>query len=515
MSKQNKNNAIEKLNLEISKEIDNLINVAKSTGTGELLYYISVIHFSRLLRNKNVSESEKEALQTSINQAEEAFKYNVQLLLKHGQNHFIEDKNTGLVINVNAVQFLTKVFLNINAKHETLSIVTLFDDKDVIVSGERNQFLKLDFGVIMDNEKTSKFFMYFIRLHMRNDLQKNNTKDKDTFIEYFYNEYLPYSDLFQLEFGITLDEFIILINFILDTVTNQITANKENFTYHQNGNVDIQDHNTIINYGLSLFLDKNLLTVNFGNKFNNIIERLTFNSAEFDEKQLKYNLIARKPIFDFNDKLLLSPENLLDSLLVNSHYSLLEAGTTKNEYIKRYSDLFLDKITQIALEYGYEEVNREFDLYEGRNQIGDIDLILKNSAGHYLLIEAKNHTLPLDVYFGDYEATDIRLNYLLGEWEYKVKRRYENIEKNYEKYGLTANFNYLIVTKFPEILSHFSTFNVLEINEFKYWLSQKNEGLKFDELANAIYEYGKTNLTTDDLNKMMTDLNTGWQFKSE
>ena len=52
-----------------------------------------------------------------------------------------------------------------------------------------------------------------------------------------------------------------------------------------------------------------------------------------------------------------------------------------------------------------------------KKTIGDIDLILKNNEGSHLLIEAKNHALPLAVYFKDSDKTLAHLEYLQNEWE--------------------------------------------------------------------------------------------------
>ena len=111
-------------------------------------------------------------------------------------------------------------------------------------------------------------------------------------------------------------------------------------------------------------------------------------------------------MIDKKDFFIISPEILLDSFFVNSHYSLLEAGELKEQYKKRYAKVFVDKILEKANVCGFEEVARDLDLYEGKNEIGDIDLVVKNGKNEYLLIEAKNHSIPMDVHFHDLEATE-------------------------------------------------------------------------------------------------------------
>ncbi|MNI37042.1 hypothetical protein D3C73_911150 [compost metagenome] len=88
-------------------------------------------------------------------------------------------------------------------------------------------------------------------------------------------------------------------------------------------------------------------------------------------------------------------------------------------------------MAQIGQKNGYEEVDRELELYEGRNQIGDIGLVLKNNDDHFILIEAKNHALPLNVYFKDFEAVSTRLKYLQGDWEKKVNKRISQLSSKH------------------------------------------------------------------------------------
>ena len=55
---------------------------------------------------------------------------------------------------------------------------------------------------------------------------------------------------------------------------------------------------------------------------------------------------------------------------------------------------------QSDTELRFHYLSRQPFLMEGKNTIGNIDLIMRNKeTGNTLLIEAKNHTLPLDVYF--------------------------------------------------------------------------------------------------------------------
>lgn len=512
--KTSKQRAIDKTNLEISKDINEVIEIAKRLGVGEMFYYLHYLHFIRLIKAfGNVPESEKEISAVYVRQMTDAYKYIIQVLFKHSPKQFIKNSINNSFINPKGVQFLTGVVLGINSKYETLSFLTLFDKLEVY--GERGQFVKLNLETVTKDDRLNKFFNYAVRADRENALQKETVKTKNDFLKHFSDEYLPYADLFEVEFTITLDDFIKLIDYILETITTQIQSKEKKYVYLENGNVDVQAYGTIMLFGNSLFINKQTLIDKFGENSKKIIERLTFKSNEFDEQQLRYNLIARQPLLDYGDKLLVSPELLLDSLFVNSHYSLLEAGSSKEEYKKRYSSIFVDKISQVAGKFGYTEVTRELELYEGKNQIGDLDLVLKNSSNHYLLVEAKNHTIPMDVYFHDYEATEKRLAYLTKEWEAKVDRRFKHLQANHSNYGIAPTFTYIVISKSAEILSHFSNYLVFNLSEFEYWLSQNDTSLTFQKVFEDFYKMNEDTFTLEQMEQMQKDLNTGWRFEKE
>ncbi|MNW54657.1 hypothetical protein D3C74_322690 [compost metagenome] len=128
---------------------------------------------------------------------------------------------------------------------------------------------------------------------------------------------------------------------------------------------------------------------------------------------------------------------------INLHYSLLEGGNHE-AYKQRTSTEFVNRLAQIGQKNGYEEVDRELELYERRNQIGDIDLVLKNNDDHFILIEAKNHALPLNVYFKGFEAVSTRLKYLQGDWEKKVNKRISQLSSKHTEYNIGPNFTYFL-----------------------------------------------------------------------
>ncbi len=511
MSKESPREIVtKKLNFEISKKIKAIIDLAKLCGIGELFYYLHYLHAIRLLRIKNeIPDNEKGIVFAQSDQLNDTCKYLIQIIAKHSQKKFVKSKENSSYINSEFVQLLTELTLEINSNHENLTFITLF--KDIKVYGERNRYFQLDMEALEKDPRAKKFFEYGLRIDRENDFFKSDLKTKDNFLNHFKNEYEPYSDLFKTEFNIELSVFLEFIDFVIITISSQINENEKYFAKIDDNLIDVQAYTTIMNFSKSLVVKKELITEKFGTEINTIIDKLTFDPSKFDENQLRYNLIARQPIIDFGNNLLISPEILLDSLFVNSHYSLLENSESKDIYKAKYSSIFLNSILETSKKYGYEEVNRELDLYEGKNQLGDIDLIIKNSNGEYLLIEAKNHSLPLDVYFHDFEHTEKRLKTLIKDWEKKVNRRNDHLKSQHSKYGIPDKFKYIIVTKSPEILSHFSSLLVLTIRELDYYLSKNDFVLPFDLIFNDLYKLNERKFTIEQLEK----LNPGMKMRKK
>ena len=105
----------------------------------------------------------------------------------------------------------------------------------------------------------------------------------------------------------------------------------------------------------------------------------------------------------------------------------------------------------------------------------------------YLLIEAKSHSIPLNVYFGDIIATKKHLQYLQSYWENKVSTRFEHLNKHLKDYNIGNNYKYIIVSKYPEILSHFSKFLVLSLEEYEYFLQNIHQDYNFEKIYENLY----------------------------
>lgn len=496
-----KEKALEKITLELNKDVENLCETSKNCGFLELLYFIYQLHWIRLLQHfPNAKDVNPNVLSIYSNSTEESLKYLISLTAKFGHwNITTKKENNAPYFNLELVQFLIKQATLINSKYETESLIKLFD---VEVSGERNRFIKIDMSNSQTDEDVKKLFDYYLRIDEDNNIKKNSKKNKNTLLKNFTEEYISFADLFEQEMGVSLSEFVFFINKTLDDITTKIKANEKKFDMLENGNVEVNSFNTFIHFAKCYVVNKSNFLKSFDKKFEKVLNRLIFDCENFNPNELKYHQITRQPFISKNDILIISPELVLDSLFTNIHYSLIEAPRIKAEYIARQASFFLDKIGLIAKKYNYTEVNRELDLFEGKNQIGDIDILFQHTSGKYLLIEAKNHALPMDIYFKDVSKTNEHLAYLKSAWEKKVIRRVNHLKSHHNNYNIPENHKYIVVSRFPEVISHYSELLILSLQEFEKWLSNYNDIENFEDFHKIYYDKIGGKFTIEELKEM-------------
>lgn len=496
-----KEKALAKITLELHKDIENLCDATKNCGFLELLYFIYQLHWTRLLKYfPNAKDLNPHVLSAYSNSTEESLKYLISLTAKFGHWNIATTKEKNSPhFNLELVQFLIKQAILINSKHETESLIKLFN---VEVSGERNRYIKIDMSNAQTDEDVKKLFDYYLRIDEDNNIKKNSKKDKDTLLKNFTEEYFSFADLFAQELGVSLTEFVSFINKTLDGISANILANEKKFDKFENGNVEVNTFNTFIHFAKCYVTNKSNFIKSFDKKFEQVLDRLIFDYENFNPKELKYHQLTRQPFIAKNDILVISPELVLDSLFTNIHYSLIEAPNIKAEYIARQASFFLDKIATIANKFDYTEVNRELDLFEGKNKIGDIDILFQHKSGKYLLIEAKNHALPMDIYFKDVAKTNQHLTYLQNAWEKKVVRRVNHLKARHNDYDIPENYKYIVVSRFPEVISHYSDLLILSLQEFEEWLSNYNDVENFEEFNKKYYDKVGDKFTIEELKEM-------------
>lgn len=509
--------ATRKIDHEIKKETNLIINIAKMCGLGELYYCIAQLHFTRIFPaiqddDKNLEDIDR----VNLNHATDSYKYLIQILKKHCQNRIIFRGGNNQYRDLDLINELFFVHRSITTKHQARTFVEF--SKDFELYGERDQDIKINLETILNDPINGKFWLYGARVERDNQNKLIDLIPGLDLINDFYDEYKPFEDLFQASFMISLDKYIEFVKWIVATLTDSIKLNEEKFSTFENGEIDINAYVTAKEYVDSITIDKDTIVKEFGIDLFNKIDFMIFKEKKFDENQYKFDLVNRQPILAFErSKFIFSPELILDSLSTNIHYSLLENTSIKNQYVKRYSDFFLDKIGAIASNYGFVEKSREVDLYDGKKLIGDIDLILVNKNNFHLLVEAKSHSLPLDVYFHRLEAVAGHLKDLQKKWEDKVARRINFLRNNHDKYDIPETFLYIIVSKQPEVLSHFSSILVLSIDEFNVWLAKSDFSITFQNIYDDLYSPEKYNHNTDSSESgvIKSTFSPGLEFRNE
>ncbi|OTY60347.1 hypothetical protein [Bacillus thuringiensis] len=462
----------------LENEIANLVELTKKATIKEAEYMLYNLRILRI-QNPYLEEENKRKTQLLKNVSsiyEEVFKYLAQLILKYGNLHSEPIPKFNIEL---AKEIIDKGTL-VNTIFDSLSVFTLFEGD---FQGDEGVILKPNLS-----EKGKSFFDYFCRIERDSLLKAQDLQKGDDFISKFDNEYVQYKDLIENHFEIEYKKFIEFYQYIINYLRRKYKVMEQHMPRQKDGIVSVDNYTSFIMFSSSSYIPIETLERRFGQSIINFINKLVFNPDEFDEIEgLRYHSFSRKPLIKSDNKLYLSPELILDSMHINSHYSLLESSKKISEaYKQRSSNYFVDDIAKLARNYGYKEVGRELDLFEGKQAIGDIDLILKNHEGHYLLIEAKKHALPLDVYFKDVAATEKRLEDLKTGWEKKVLKRTKHLNEHYSRYTIDKNFTYIIVSQNPEIISHFSNLMILSFLELEKWLQQKHTN--FNELYKDLYE---------------------------
>lgn len=495
--------ALSKLNKELKKDIALAIDKAKQCQTTEILYFFYLLHYIRLLDKVESAEIVSEKMVNIYqNSLTETLKYLISITAKYGlggepathQKHKNSLKNS-------LIQFLIKHGNYINSKYESTGMLQLFD---VTVSGERDQYCEIDISKGISDPTRKGFFDYFVRAEIDNE----NTCRFDTpesLFDRIKSEYMPFSHFFICEMGVTVEEFCDFIDYLISKVKTACAVVDSKLRLLPNGDIDIEAVDNIYLISQCFLLSKKQIYKEYGNKYRRVLNRLTFSNKEFDANQLRFHHVTRRPLIVQGDMVMVSGELILDSLFINIHYSLLESKTNGVAYREQQASHYLDKLVNIASKYGYHTVAKELDLYDGKNQIGDIDLILKNNVGHYLLIEAKNHAVPLDVYFKDYKKTKAHLHYLQNNWERKVNKRVEHLKSNHLNYDIGQDYDYIIVSRFPEIISHFSELLILSSHEFDLWLNEAQPHHRFEEFFKDTYEKNRPDITIDEIQILSKD----------
>ncbi|RLA84318.1 MAG: hypothetical protein DRG78_01765 [Epsilonproteobacteria bacterium] len=489
--------ALNKSKYEILNSIKRIKELCKNIGFGELAYCIYYIHTGRVFKSQELESTEN----MSLDRHNDILQYTISCIYKYSDISIIPEHNYS--INVNKIIQINKISNHIHNLHEVSSCITMLDK--VTLVGERNQQVKLDFSQLTTDPVKKKSFEYTVRF------QKSITKKKEELLSHlilldkFSIKYAQYNIISSDIFGLTIEEIKLRLNELLNICIDNMKYNEKNMPILENGNIDAQSKDTLIEIVKSFIIDENLIFDIFGKNGMKFIRQFTFKRSDFKSHELNYHYISRKPLLKIKNKYIITPILLLDSLLNNFHYTILENKNYSDKHKQIMSDIFVNDIAKIGQKYCFDNFATELELMEGKNRLGDIDLILRHKEYDYdILIESKNHTVPLGIYFGNHETIEKRRKDLKESWEKKVDKRHRYLLQNYKNYNIKKEFKYLIVSRFPEILSHDSDYLVLSIDEFEFYLKNNCKYLEFYDL----YEdyYNKEEIDSKDVKAFMKDI---------
>lgn len=488
--------AIDKANQEILTRIHTIRAVCKNTlGINELLYliYILRVDVSARLYSKDFISNKQ------INLYAETYKYLLGSILKFAKLDF-NDYQTS-IINTDFINSLVSMVFNINANHELKSSLTLYDDITFI--GENDRYIKIDMSQTINDPIKNRYRQYISRVASLNNIKQMNHINYAQLLEDFKTDYAPYNSFLKQEFGMNSEEIAYALNEIFQIAFNDMNETLDLLPSLEDGSTDYEHPETFTLIAKSFIFEEKVILKLFTKQ---LLSKLTFDKKKFDEYQLGYHQIVKQPLIKIDNKFIISLDILLDSLNNTFHYMLLNSINSEQKYKNKYSNLFLDQISNIAKQYHYDEYKRGFELYKSKkNKLGDIDLVLYNEhENQYILIEAKNHALPLSIYFGNYQALKKHLEKLQLEWEKQVYNRDKYLQQHPELFG-TA-YKYIIVSNAPEILSHFSDYFVLTLNEFEFYLQNIHTITRVEDIFDTVYYQEQLNDNELQLMRRMSNI---------
>lgn len=504
LSNDHRARAIAKLHQELSKDIMSAARVAKTCGLWEILRFCYLLRIGRVLRvipEYAAKLSHADLIELQLR--DDALKYAISLAAKHGdwrhQAHAINSLDNFEIDRVNKLEHFTK---HINAKFETEILLNV---AEVRVSGSRDQDCELDIAAGVKNPLRAMYLDFGFRIEQSTMQMKSDLRSPEELIERLRREYADVGDLFESDSGISLNTFCDGMLDLQKMLRSKGEAQERMAALKQNGRIDMEARQTFIAIAKGFHFTLSELSSSLSSEFVSYMERNSFDKEKFSDSELRFHYLTRRPFLMGDGFFILSPDLIFDSLLDNIHFTLLESDAAKNEYKKRRAAQFVDEIARAAIPAGYSVTDRDVDLFKGKQQLGDIDVVLTNaSTGHTLFVEAKNHALPLPVYFRDPKALDAHIA-STRDWENKVTRRIDHLRSGSASYSAPGAWDYLVVSRMPEPLSHVTDLMVLSVYEFSKWVTQTPRPSSFPDFYQALYKPNVAKMSPDEIQHLVNE----------
>ncbi|OYU32365.1 MAG: hypothetical protein CFE39_03815 [Comamonadaceae bacterium PBBC2] len=496
--------ALAKLRLELAKDIEGAARIAESSGLSDLLRLCYLLRIGRIVLiaptlRKKLSISDVAQLELR----EEALKYAIGLIAKHGT--WREDAFASMLLDDVSSERIDKLEYfarHINAKFELEGALQI---GKVRVLGDRDQDCYIDLESGFLDPQRSFYFHYGLRIERSTSRSKEHALPVPDLARRFLEDYFDVSDLFEAQCGISLEAFCRGL-FELDNVLRaRFQAVETVLSNNGTRRIYPNEARTFAAISRAMYFTDDELESAFGAEFVSYLRINAFDPSVANATELRFHYLTRRPFLMGRGFAILSPELFLDSVLHNSHFALLEGADSKVPYMNAGASRFLDRVATLAASHGYSEVEREVFLKEGKRDIGDIDLVLFNKVKrHTLLIECKNHSLPLDVYFRSVEGIDAHVA-RNRSWEQKVERRISHLRTGSASCTIDGLWDYIVVSLMPEPLSHLANVLILSLDEFEMWLSQDPRDKSFVQFFEHIYKPEESNMSVEEMERMQQE----------
>lgn len=483
-----KDKALTLLREDRNEDLKALIEYSKLTTETELIYLLMLIHLNRISRvdtNKGqlISKFFIEEFKCPL---EDTLIYLVSLCVKYGKKRFRDPR----FLPLNYISSMIEGCNQIHSKYYHEIFVHLYKVLDCTET-------RITFENTLKEETLGNEFLKYILRVSEDNKVRGTAVNIDELEAIIYKEFRCFDNLLQKAFNINVRLYIEFIRNIANSFGARVFANINILT----GKVDITDPVVFDKYWRCFIFSYEEL-YNYAGKSDELLRRLLFDVDDFKEEELKYHYIVRKPIIKLsNDYFIISPQVLINSVYWNIHFWLLEEKSVSEEYKAQQSDRFLDRIRELATYANYYEVTRNKYIKDKNKDLGDIDLILKNEQGQFLIVEGKNERLPLDVYFGSYQDILARLQQTKS-WEDKVTKRNNYLKDHCHDFNISPNFKYVIISNYPEVLSHFSSYLVLSLYEFEQWATWGFPEVSFQDFYSYVYRKAEIKNDEVDINKI-------------
>jgi hypothetical protein len=489
----------------IHNDIGAVKRMSKQAIFADLAWLLFALHIVRI-RQTDAAFSLPEPIGTdyaSLVLLEEGLKYAIQTVTKYGKlTKKLRDPVNYLAQRVSSLGDLVRRANLIHAKYANVSLLGLCH---AYVESDSQGRASIDLNAARADPEITPLYDYFRRLEVHMEVAKQPIPSHQL-VESFLASFSGLEDLFEAAFHVSTSSFALVVNHLLDSVIDAFRSRENSFPRAAEDRIDTSHPLSSIIWGESLLIPLSGIDARFGAAAAAALREFLFDKATFDPKNLDYHQVYRTPILPYDSSLIVvSPELLLDSLNSNVHYTLLEAHPKVSEQYKaRASHRFVDEISQTCRDHGYEEVARDLQLVDGSTRLGDVDLVARNAKGHYLLVEAKNHSLPLSVYFKDPIATGRHLSYLRDSWEKPYLRRLAHLTQRAGDYAIPLDFSYIIVSRMPEVLSHFFGHLAITKQELAHLLPIIGTVGSFGEVYTRLYPPGDS-LSDEEVANLLHD----------